>query len=229
MWRSGRARLAWAMSALGVVTLGAVLAQTTIGEVRALGRQLLPKPPEVARDIIVSDDDRDGHSATFRILLFSDEFRWRLSSYDRLEHFDAQPDFSEEMRAVLNNAREIICVGASSEELAPGMPKTKGRAIEERRAARRAERIAMWVRSSISKPVPIRKLNVGHHMPTRHSGDTSDQRRMVIILVLDREDETNLDQALRSAMSRESQRAPIFDTLLTQYSLANREGFSWVQ
>jgi hypothetical protein len=132
------------------------------------------------------------------------------------------------MRTVLNEAREIICVGASSEELASGLPRTRGRAIEERRAARRAERIAMWVRSSISKPVPIRKLNVGHHMPTGHSGDTSDQRRVVIILVLDRDDGTNLDQALRAAMSRESQRAPIFDTLLTQYSLSNGEEFSWV-
>lgn len=228
-WRSDRARISWAMSALGAVALGAVLTRATIAEVRTLGRPLPPQPPEVARDIVVSDSDKEGRSATFRILLFTDEFRWRMSSHDQLEQKDAQPHFSDEMRAVLNDAREIICVGASSEELAPGLARSKGRAIEERRAARRAEKIAVWVRSAISTPVPIRKLNVGHHAPTGHYGDTSDQRRVVIILVLERDQKTNLDQALRAAMSHESVRAPIFDTLLTRYSLSAGDTFSWVE
>ena len=39
---------------------------------------------------------------------------------------------------------------------------------------------------------------------------------MVIILVLERDDQTNLDQALRAAMERESARAPILDALLKE-------------
>ena len=87
----------------------------------------------------------------------------------------------------------------------------------------------MWVRQAVSKPTPIRKLNVGHHLPTGKADDTSDQRRVVIIIVLDREDGTNVDQALRSAMALESLNAPIFEALLTRYSLSAAKAFTWVE
>ncbi len=76
--------------------------------------------------------------------------------------------------------------------------------------------------------MPVRKLNIGHHAPTPGVRDTSDQRRVVIILVLDHDKDTNVDEALREAMLRESRRAPIFETLLTKYSLSSGEEFSWV-
>jgi hypothetical protein len=134
------------------------------------------------------------------------------------------------MKAVLNDALEIICVGASSEEIPSGHSLNTGRALEEHRAARRADQIATWVRSALSKPLPVMKLNAGYHMPTAVKAvDTSDQRRVVIILVLDHDNGTNVDEALRTAMKRESDRAPIFQTLLTQYSLASRPQFTWVQ
>ena len=50
----------------------------------------------------------------------------------------------------------------------------------------------------------------------------------MIILVLDHDKDTNVDEALREAMLRESRRAPIFETLLTKYSLSSGEEFSWV-
>jgi len=50
----------------------------------------------------------------------------------------------------------------------------------------------------------------------------------VIILVLDHDKDTNIDEALREAMSSESRRAPIFETLLTKYSLSSGEEFAWV-
>ena len=78
----------------------------------------------------------------------------------------------------------------------PGTSFQHGRAQEERRAARRAEKIAVWVREALNRPIPVRKLNVGHHAPTGID-DTSDQRRMVIILVLDHDDDANIDQSLK--------------------------------
>ena len=172
--------------------------------------------------------DANGRRASFRIMLFTDEFRWRLNSHDALENGPVQPDFTPEMRAVLNDVREIICVGASSEELPTGMSVDKGRALEEQRSARRAEQIAVWVRRALSRPIPIRKLNVGHHQATHGPRDTSDQRRVVIILVLDKDERTNIDEALRAAMAHERDRAPVFDALLTKYSLATAERFTWV-
>jgi hypothetical protein len=229
-WRSRFAALSWGLSALGLVVCSICLAYATVVEVRRITRVLPPTPPEVARDVIVRNAvDLTGRRASFRILLFTDEFRWRLSSDEAIENVPAQPDFTPEMKVVLNDAREIICIGASSEEIPGGVSFEKGRAKEERRAARRAERIAVWVRGAVSRPIPVRKLNIGHHAPTGRARDTSDQRRVVIILVLDYDEDANIDQALRSAMARETVRAPIFEALLTQYSLGAATSFTWVE
>ncbi|OFW44792.1 MAG: hypothetical protein A3J29_20000 [Acidobacteria bacterium RIFCSPLOWO2_12_FULL_67_14b] len=212
---------------LGWLTAGGWLAVLTVSELRYLW-MTPPTPPEVTHDLVVKDaTDQQGRHASFRILLFTDEFRWRLNSFDEIEH-RGTPNFTEEMKEVLNSAEEIICVGASSEEIPSGVSYNLGRVQEERRAARRAEKIAVWVREVIRRPIPVRKLNVGHHTPTRDKADTSDQRRVVIILVLKHDEGANIDQSLRSAMAGESLRAPIFESLLTKYSLATGEAFTWV-
>jgi hypothetical protein len=209
------------------VIAGAWLMGTTAGEARSAW-MVMPTPPEVAQDVVVRHvKDEEGRQATFRILLFSDEFRWRINSMDALEQSGRRPQFTPEMKAVLNSASEIICVGASSEEIPPGTSFPQGRAQEEKRAARRAEKIAVWVREALNQPIPVRKLNVGHHAPTG-TDDTSDQRRVVIILVLDHDEGANIDQSLKSAMAGESVRAPIFEALLTKYSLGNADKFTWV-
>jgi len=209
------------------VIAGGWMAGATAGELRTLW-MVLPTPPEVEQDITIRDAEDDaGRRTSFRILLFSDEFRWRINSYDAVEHGSTRPRFTEEMKEVLNSAREVICVGASSEEVPAGISFAAGRLREERRAARRAEKIAVWVREVLRRPIPVRKLNVGHHVPTG-SDETSDQRRLVIILVLDQDEGADIDQALRSAMAGESVRAPIFEALLTKYSLGSGSSFTWV-
>jgi hypothetical protein len=230
-WRSRTAATTWGLSAAAFVLAGAGLVYATAGDVARLTRLTTPTPIEVTQDLIVRNaKDELGRSASFRILLFSDEFRWRLSSYEALESTRAEPEFTAEMKRVLDAAAEIICVGASSEEMPPVVPVAEGRALEEQRAARRAEQIAVWVRKALSRPIPVRKLNVGHHVRTTGVRDTSDQRRVVIILVLRQDADANIDQALRDAMARESVRAPIFETLLTRYSLASEHRpFTWVE
>jgi hypothetical protein len=215
---------------MAFVVAGVGLFYATAQEVDRLTRVSTPQPPEVANDLIIRNaKDQQGRRASFRVLLFTDEFRWRMSSYESLESSLEQPSFTPEMKAVLDRAREIIVVGASSEEIVPGLSLAAGRKREEIRAGKRAERIAMWVRQALSRPIPVRKLNVGHHMPTKGADDTSDQRRVVIILVLEREDGTNVDEALRAAMALESINAPIFEALLTRYSLSAFKTFTWME
>ena len=229
-WSPSRARISWGVATAAFVIAGVGLSYATVLEVDRLTRINTPKPPEVAHDVIVRNaKDQQGRRASFRVLLFTDEFRWRMSSYETLESRLEQPAFTPEMKAVLERAREIIVVGASSEEIVPGLSLETGRKREEVRAGKRAERIATWVRAAITKPIPIRKLNVGHHMPTKAANDTSDQRRVVIILVLEREDGTDVDQALRAAMAIESINAPVFEALLTRYSLSAFKTFTWVE
>ena len=210
------------------VIAGGWLAGATAGEVRHAW-YVVPTPPEIVKDVTVRNvPDDEGRSATFRIMLFSDEFRWRINSFDAVEaEGGKRPQFTEEMKAVLNSSSEIIVVGASSEEIPSGVSFPQGRSQEEKRAARRAEKIAVWVREALNRPIPVRKLNVGHHAPTG-TDDTSDQRRVIIILVLDHDEDTNIDQSLRSAMAMQSVRAPIFEALLTKYSLGGGAKFTWV-
>lgn len=209
------------------VIAGGWLVGSTAGELRA-SWLVPPRPPEITTDIIVRNAvDEEGRATTFRILLFSDEFRWRINSFETLEQAGRRPHFTPEMKTVLNSAKEIICVGASSEEIPSGISYGEGRLKEERRAARRAEQIAVWVREAVDRPIPVRKLNVGHHAPTG-TQETSDQRRVVIILVLNSDADANIDQALRWAMAGEAVRAPVFEALLTKYSLGNRQHFTWV-
>ena len=209
------------------IIAGGWMVGATAGEVRTLW-MVLPTPPEVTQDFTVRNvEDDEGRRTSFRILLFSDEFRWRMNSYDTVEYGTARLRFTDEMKAVLNSAREIICVGASSEEIPAGVSFSAGRLREERRAALRAEKIAVWVREVLRRPVPVRKLNVGHHTPTGND-ETSDQRRVIIILVLDHDEGADINQALRSAMAGESVRAPIFEALLTKYSLGSGSTFTWV-
>lgn len=207
------------------------LVYATASELGYLVRVQLPTPPEVTRDVVVTRAaDAIGRRASFRILLFSDEFKWRLSSDDALDASPPKPTFTPEMKGVLDGSEEIIVIGASSEELPAGRSPSEGQRFEEQRAARRAEQIAVWVREALSKPVPIRKLNVGYHAPTKgaRASDTSDQRRVVIVLVIDQDEGVDLDQALRAAMARESIRTPIFEVLLTRYSLSSGGDFTWV-
>jgi hypothetical protein len=209
------------------VIAGGWLAGATAGQVRQAWL-VVPRPPEVLREVIVRNvRDDEGRRASFRIMLFSDEFRWRINSFDALEKAGKRPQFTDEMKAVLNSSKEIIVVGASSEEIPTGVPFPQGRAQEERRAARRAEKIAVWVREALNEPIPVRKLNVGHHVATG-TDETSDQRRVIIILVLDSDEGANIDQSLRSAMAGEAVRAPIFEALLSKYSLGNQSSFTWV-
>ena len=219
---------AFGVSTAALALFGTGLVYATVREIDRVTHIVAPTPPEVTTDVVTQAADRLGRSASFRILLFTDEFRWRLNSHDTLDATPARPAFTPEMKAVLDEAEEIIAVGASSEELPDGVSFDVGRRFEEQRAARRAERIALWVREAVSKPIPIRKLNVGHHAVTRTSGDKSDQRRVVIILVLEHDDGADLDQALRAAMAGESTRAPVFEALLTRYSLSAGRAFTWV-
>ena len=222
VWKSARycAAVAW-------VVAGIWLIAHTATELRTVWL-VPPTPPEISHDLIIRNaKDETGLTTSFRILLFTDEFRWRLNSFDALEKEGARPQFTEAMVKVLNSAKEIICVGASSEEIPSGTSAEKGRQLEEQRAARRAEKIAVWVREVLGRPIPVRKLNVGHHTPTG-TNDTSEQRRVVIILVLDHDEDANIDQSLRTAMVGEAARAPIFDTLLTKYSLGGGSSFVWV-
>lgn len=188
-------------------------------------------PPEVmGGSYIPYAKDSAGKKASFLIHLLTDEYRWKLSRWDLLEDLQSEINFSPAMRLLMNSATEIICIGASSEEIENGLSYDEGRQKEEWRAGRRADSIAKWVRAVLENPINVRKLNIGHRDPTIEIGDTSDtsdQRRIIIVLVLKAEDGVNMDQALRDAFQQERNKQPIYETILTRYSLTQTLNFKW--
>jgi len=191
------------------------------------------KPHEVQRDDFVPDvTDSKGAHASFIIYLFSDEYKWRLGSWEELETGETRIPFTQQMQTNLNSAVEVICVGASSEEIRPGLSDEDGRREEESRARRRSETIAMWIRPQLFEHVRVRKLNIGYHTPERLLGqiasETSDQRRIIIVLVLKEEDDVDLDSALRKSFEIEGTKHPIYETILTKYSLTKAARFTWL-
>ena len=123
LWKSARylATVAWAAAGVWLVGM-------TFIELRAVWL-VPPTPPEVSHDLIIRNAKDDaGRNTSFRILLFTDEFRWVINSFDAIEKTGDRPHFTDEMKAVLNSAKEIIAVGASSEEIPSGLPASQGRA-----------------------------------------------------------------------------------------------------
>lgn len=188
-------------------------------------------PPEaLSTDYVPYAKDSKGRTASIVIHLLTDEHRWKLSRWDLLENLKSEVDFSVPMRRLMNSATEIICIGASSEEIENGYSQDEGRKREEWWAGRRADSIAMWVRAALDKPINVRKLNIGHRDPANEreaQSDTSDQRRVIIVLVLKEEEGVDMDQALRDAFQQERSKQPIYETILTKYSLTQGMKFHW--
>jgi hypothetical protein len=110
-------RIVLRISALAFLAFTAGLVYVTYGEVRALTRELPPTPAEVTQDVVVRNvRDADVRRASFRILLFTDEFRWRINSFDTLEGDSGRPSCTPEMKGVLNSAPSLV--GGSPEFLA---------------------------------------------------------------------------------------------------------------
>jgi hypothetical protein len=78
------------------VIAGGWLAGATAGELRHAW-YIVPTPPEVIKDVTVRNvRDDEGNKASFRIMLFSDEFRWRINSFDAVEaEGGKRPQFTE--------------------------------------------------------------------------------------------------------------------------------------
>ena len=163
----------------------------------------------------------EGENTSFRILLFTDEFRWRINSFDAIEKEGARPHFTDEMKKVLNSAHEDHLHRRELGRNSRGISFTAGRVAEEKRARRRAEKIAVWVREALEKPVPVRKLNVGHHTPTG-ADETSDQRRVVVVLVLDARRRRGHRSVVAIGDGRRERAITIFEALLTKDSLGER-------
>lgn len=202
-------------------------------------------PPEVNKHggrFIPKAKAKNGKTASMVIYLLDDAHRWRRGSDDTLDNGEKALQFTPDMKQLINDATRIICVGASSEEILRSFldkrEMEEGRKFEEDRAERRAGKIATWIGAALHNPVRVQKLNIGHRDPEHSQGahipanETSEQRRVIIILVLKEEEgmsNTDFDEALHDALNQNRSEERIYETILTKYSLTKGQRFVWVE
>jgi hypothetical protein len=192
------------------------------------------RPPEVPDGTYVPRaKDRAGLQASMVIFLLTDEYRWEIGYYETLNRKYKKVPFSSAMKSLIDSkAKEVICIGASSEELEHTLLLEKGekKAIEkeEWRAGRRAETLGSWLEEIRGVLIPIRKLNVGHWMRQTNDADTSEQRRVIIVLVLDKQEGIKMDEAFLDALDQGKNNQKIYGTILNEYSLTRSLPLKWM-
>lgn len=140
--------------------------------------------------------DGAGREANFVLAVLAQEDRWVYGDVDNLESgpvLDKLPSYLAVLPE-LWNAKELVAVGTASEE--------GSRASEEARAIRRADNILKVLRP-IAGQRPLYRLSLGQHDKGHRGSETSDQRRVILIGIQDREPlMTFLDikQCLRSKL-----------------------------
>lgn len=205
-----------------------------------------------------------GQDVRFSIWTLTDNHSWEFG-YDGTSEDNYPPRLNKDNETLpisieqiksLNLAEEIICIGASSQEFKAAISdREKARIIEENRASRRANSIALWIRPKLESPVNddayiirflkylwgtplppqkiVKKLNIGQWekpQQNRTSVETAYQRRVVIILVLRNEKGEYVspdDVALRNAfLTKSKNNEKIYEYILNEYSKTKND-FSW--
>lgn len=163
----------------------------------------------------VKGQDASGRVAAFRVLVLPGDQHWQFASDEVVlgpdgEEIDVPGRLqSATIHELLASGTHLICVGAASVE--GSIPE------EERRAAKRAGKLAAWAASAMPENLALYTLSLGRYN-TRCSDctqeDTAPQRRVVLILVAASHDGVDLRGALRNALSNN----PAFPLDLDRYS-----------
>ncbi len=151
--------------------------------------------------------DKQNRRGLFDIVVLKKQFLWVRSSYNQLEHDGvvipletvAETIFDRDMRYTLEKATDIVAVGTASQE---GFAKT-----EIARANRRARETAKLIKSTLDKKVPIWVLNLGQYRDPCEECEvveTNWQRPFIVIATVRKDENLNLKEAVRDAMSSSS-------------------------
>lgn len=148
--------------------------------------------------------DKQNRRGLFDIVVLKKKFLWVRSSYNQLERdgvvipldMISETIFDRDMRNTLEAATDIVALGTASQE---GSAKT-----EVARANRRARETAKLIKSALDNEVPIWVLNLGQYRdPCENceAVETNWQRPFIVIAAVSKDENLNLKEAVRDAMS----------------------------
>lgn len=141
--------------------------------------------------------DPAGRRVRVRINTLTQEYRWVFARSDVVEAYSPPIDPRAHVKKLnISNAKfGIICVGTASSE--------GERGEEESRARGRAERLQIIFREEFDKVPALYSLSLGQFQHKRKSFNpqaTRDERRVIVIEILDRDQGVNLKEAIKDAL-----------------------------
>ncbi|HTG35087.1 MAG TPA: hypothetical protein VLB76_19395 [Thermoanaerobaculia bacterium] len=174
----------------------------------------------------------NGHSYPFRVVIFSEAYSWVYERDDRVQlngqvltgdDFVHRLESAKGLQEVLGKAHELVAVGTASCE---GSEWTS----EDDRAMNRAAELKAWIEDArswpdnVSRPTrSLHTLGLGRYWHDRTQGqacdpahpiDTSGQRKVILMAVLQHEAGTDLRSCIDQILHRDNQLRP----LLSHYS-----------
>jgi len=150
--------------------------------------------------------DKQGRRAKFRIRILSQEYRWVFGSSDMIEIGNSRDEDGREIRRLFEKRNMQEYMRRMTDVIAVGTASVEGERREEvQRANERADRILSWIRPLPFRdpPIGLHKLNLGQFRQVCDPGseNTSHQRRLIIVGVLEKETGSNICQALYNTLT----------------------------
>lgn len=155
----------------------------------------------------VDGKDSSNKGAAFDFIILTEAYTWVKGSSDQVVS-NGQPVPNEEvaqrvinpqLRASLEKATDMIAVGVASSE--------GDRGQEEARADRRSQTVVNWLATLGNQNAGVWRINLGQYnksCESQRDADTSFQRPLIMVGVRSRDEGTNLQEALASAISGKS-------------------------
>ncbi|HET9769103.1 MAG TPA: hypothetical protein VFS60_19825, partial [Thermoanaerobaculia bacterium] len=189
------------------------VAVPTVNVIFNVGQEVRPSPPATVPASTTGAQciDASGRKGAISAMVFLASYNWVLGSTELVE-FDDQliPYFptvlrQEPIQEVLAQAQAVVTVGMASCESSLGF------LVEKRRARQRAEQLVRWVEESRSR-LPsggtrmrtVIPLSLGRYTkPCDDSaaGESSRQRRIVLIAVTNNPEDLDVESCLRSGIA----------------------------
>jgi len=158
--------------------------------------------------------DSQGLKAEIETVVLSNDFSWVFKSHTdvqrngepaNIQQHLMSPGISEEIKKY----SDVIAVGAASSEGAETNPTE-----ESNRASYRADQLQLWIKEYVSTSIPVYRLSLGYYKDSTPAIDTSEQRKIVIIGVVRKDESIDLADALKRTLPN----IVTFPFALTKYS-----------
>lgn len=163
------------------------------------------KPKTMVPGDTVIGEDIAHRQATFRHYIVSEDYTWVLGSSSAVALDDTEVSEESFIHYLQSPGIQLQLEAATSGIIAVGTASKEGsQSTEIQRAHGRAVRLNSWIRRVFPGSVDRYTLTVGQYRCMRTPRTSPEQRKIILIAILAKDDEVDVQQALRDALAKDS-------------------------